>query len=70
MSVNSRLLPVLVLKSELLFKFTKMGMVATNVTNVTSNSSVQAADPHHYDRQIMLIGTFQPLLPFLFIISR
>jgi hypothetical protein len=32
--------------------FTRMGMVPTNVT---SNSSVQAAEQHHYDLQIMLI---------------
>ena len=63
------LLPVFALNSELLLKFTRMGMVATNVTY---NSSVQAPDPHHFDLQIMLIGAFQLLLVphFLYIISR
>lgn len=32
--------------------------MAKVATNTTSNSSVQAAEPHHYDLQIMLIGLF------------
>ena len=61
------LLPVFALNSELLLKFTRMGMVATNVTSKPS-----APDPHHFDLQIMLIGAFQLLLVphFLYIISR
>jgi hypothetical protein len=64
--VNIRLLPVFALKSELLLKFTRMRMVATNVN---SNSSFQAADPHHFDLQIMLIGAFQLLLVLHFCTS-